>query len=185
MKEAIKIKGVIRGFFLRKDVDENTEINGVKVLDIIRRAIKKKDLTLLEPLKEAGLLNKFTEKNNIIVTTGRAVLARLLAGDATYSGEINYGALGTDNTAPVNADTTLGTEVYRKLASSQAFEDNIAYIDFFYEAGDTDGTYEEFGNFIDGGAGADTGQLFSHIATGGWVKSAIESLFVSCEYTLS
>lgn len=184
MKEEVKIKGIIRGFFL-KNVEANTSYKGKNVLSMIREAIKTKDYATLEPLYGAGLLTKFTEKNNIIVTSGRTVLARLLSGDATYTGEINYGALGSNSTAPANGDTTLGTEVYRKLAASQAYDANIAYVDFFYEAGDTNGTYEEFGNFIDGGAGADTGQLFSHIATGGWVKTASESLFVSCEYTVS
>lgn len=126
------------------------------------------------------------EKHNIIVTVGRAVLAELLSGGATYTGEINYGALGTGVApAPANSDTQLSNEVFRKLAASQTFSDNIAYIDFFYTASDTDGTYTEFGNFIDGGAGANTGQLFSYIATGNWVKSSSESLFVSCQYTIT
>ena len=124
------------------------------------------------------------EKHNIIVTAGRTVFARLLSGDATYSGEINYGALGSDATAVTNADTVLGTEVYRKIASSQTYDENICYVDFFYSASDTDGTYEEFGNFIDGAAGADTGQLFSHMITGSWVKTNTESLFVSCQYSI-
>jgi hypothetical protein len=126
------------------------------------------------------------EQHNIIVTAGFNVLARLLAGDTTYSGEINYGALGTKvSPVPVLGDTTLGTEAYRKLVASQSADTNIAYIDFFYAAGDCNGTYTEFGNFIDGTAAADSGQLFSYIATGGWVKTALESLFVSCEYTLT
>lgn len=125
------------------------------------------------------------EKHNIIVTAGFNVLARLLAGDTTYSGEINYGALGTDDTAPALGDTTLGAESYRKIVSSQSADANVAYVDFFYAATDCNGTYEEFGNFIDGTGSADSGQLFSHIATGGWTKSNTESLFVSCEYTLT
>lgn len=126
------------------------------------------------------------EKHNIIVTVGRAVLAERLAGGTTYSGEINYGALGTGVApSPANGDTTLDTEAFRKLAASQTFSDNIAYVDFFYTASDTSGTFTEFGNFIDGLAGVDTGQLFSYIATGGWVKSGSESLFVSCQYTIT
>lgn len=126
------------------------------------------------------------EKHNIIVTVGRAVLAELLSGGTTYTGEINYGALGTAVApVPADSDTQLGTEVFRKLVASQTFEDNVAYIDFFYTTGDCNGTYTEFGNFIDGTASADSGQLFSYIATGDWVKSASESLFVSCEYTIT
>ncbi len=130
------------------------------------------------------------EEHNLIVTVGLNVLARLLAGDATYSGEINYGAVGT-GVAPVPAlgDVALDTEEFRKLQSSQSASGTVSYIDFFYSAGDFDtdviGAITEFGNFIDGGAGADSGQLFSYIATGGWTKTSTESLFVSCEYTLA
>jgi hypothetical protein len=124
-------------------------------------------------------------KHNIIVTVGRAILAGLLAGDATYTGEINYGALGTAvSPVPANSDTELGNEVFRKIVASQSFENNVCYADFFYTAGDTDGTFTEFGNFIDGTASADSGQLFSHIATGGWSKTSSESLFVSCKYEI-
>jgi len=133
---------------------------------------------------KSGKVKRVYKHDNIIVTVGRTVLTRLLSGDATYSGEITYGALGTGTTAPANADTTLETESFRKVTSSQTYSDNIAYIDFYYTATDCDGTYKEFGNFIDGEAGVDTGQLFSHVAVN-WVKSNTESLTVSCIYTIT
>ncbi|MCP4273019.1 MAG: hypothetical protein GY781_13840 [Gammaproteobacteria bacterium] len=181
----IKITGIIRSFRLRADVDEKTKFLGENVLDMIRQAIQTSNGKLIKFLSEQGLILGYTEQKNLITTAGRTVLARLLSGDATYSGEINYGLLGTDNTAPTNGDTTLGTEVYRKLASSQTYSANISYVDFYYNATETTGTYEEFGNVIDGTASADTGQLWSHIATGGWVKSGTESLFVSCQYIIN
>ena len=121
--------------------------------------------------------------DNLIATTGRAVLMQRLANDTTYTGVINYGALGTDATAPTNGDTTLTTEVFRKVVASASDTDNVAFIDFFYSKADTNGTYEEFGTFIDGAAGADTGQLFTHALTGSWVKTASESMTVACQYT--
>jgi hypothetical protein len=125
------------------------------------------------------------EKHNIVVTRGRSVLAELLSGGTTYTGEINYGALGTAvSPTPTNSSTQLGTEVFRKFVASQTFEDNVCYIDFFFTAGDCNGTYTEWGNFIDGGAGANSGRLFSYIATGGWTKTNAESLFVSCQYEI-
>lgn len=133
-----------------------------------------------------SVIKKKGGKHNIIVNVGRGVLAQRLAGDTTYTGEITYGALGTAVApVPANTDTQLGNEVFRKIPASSSVDGNIVYIDFFYSAADCDGTYTEFGNFIDGEAGADTGQLFSYIATGGWVKSSSESLFVSCRYTIS
>lgn len=123
--------------------------------------------------------------SNLIVTVGRAAVAQRLTGDTTYTTIINYGALGTDNTAVANGDTTLGTEVFRKTRASESTSDNVAFIDFFYSKSDTNGTYEEFGTFIDGTASADSGQMFTHALTGGWTKTASESMTVAVQYTVS
>lgn len=155
------------------------------LLEKIRDLIRLDDWVGIGELMNQGLILGVAQKKNLIVTVGRTVLAERLAGGTTYTGEINYGALGDDNTPVTNADVALGNEVFRKVAASQTFDENIAYIDFFYTAADTDGTYEEWATFIDGAAGVDTGQLWSHILTGGWTKSALESLFVSCKYTIS
>lgn len=122
---------------------------------------------------------------NLITTAGRATIAQRLANDTTYTGIINYGALGTDNTAVSNSDTTLGTEVFRKIVSTASDTDNVAFIDFFYSKADTNGTYEEFATFIDGTASADTGQMFTHALTGGWVKTSSESMTIACTYTIN
>jgi len=180
IKEKTKITGVIRAFFLNI-------VPGMEdvVLDKLREYVRTKDRTILDVLDSHGILLSHTCQKNLITTVGREVMARLLAGDATYTGEINYGALGSSTTAPANADTTLGTETVRFLASSQAYDENIAYIDFFIEAGTATGTHEEFGNFIDGTALVGTGQMWSHILTGGWTKGASASLFISCQYTFA
>lgn len=125
------------------------------------------------------------EVENLITTEGRAVLAARLANDTTYTGIINYGALGSSATAPANADSQMTTEVFRKIVASTSDTDNVAFIDFFYSKADTNGTYQEFGTFIDGTGSANTGQMFTHALTGGWTKSASESMTVSCQYTIS
>jgi hypothetical protein len=177
----IAIKANFDFFNLSPDITEDSP-----VLDKIRAALKYGQTHLLRELEEKGIIQRHVAAHNLVTTVGRNVLARLLTGDATYSGQINYGALGSSSTAVANSDTQLGTEVYRKLYSSHTTDgNNIAYIDFFYAATDTNGTYNEFGNFIDGTASANTGRLFSHILTGGWVKSAVQSMFVSAQYTLS
>lgn len=122
---------------------------------------------------------------NLVTTVGRSVIAQRLANTTTYTGIINYGALGSSATAVANGDTQLGTEVFRKVSASASYSSNVAFIDFFYTKADTNGTYQEFGTFIDGSAGANTGQIFTHALTGGWVKSATESMTVSCQYTIS
>lgn len=120
---------------------------------------------------------------NIVVTVGRSVIAQRLANILTYTGVINYGALGSSSTAVNNSDIKLGTEVFRKIVASTSFTTNVAFIDFFYSKADTNGTYQEFGSFIDGTGTVDTGQLFSHVLTGGWIKASSESMTVSCQYT--
>jgi hypothetical protein len=159
---------------------------GSPVLDRIREYIRTKNTALLDELKAAGIVERHLAAHNLVTTRGRNVLARLLAGDVTYSGQINYGALGSSSTAVNNSDTQLGTEVFRKIFASHTTDgNNVAYVDFFYAATDTNGTYNEFGNFIDGTGTANSGQIFSHILTGGWVKTSLQSMFISCQYTLS
>lgn len=180
-KKSLKIKVNIRAFTFADSVAEDSPI-----VARAREYVRTKDRAILSELKKSGALIAYRAKHNIVVTAGRNVIARRLAGNVGYTGAINYGALGTQvNPVPNNASTQLGVEVYRKTAASLAFDTNIAYIDFFYSASDTNGTYTEFGNFIDGAAGANTGQLFSYIATGGWVKTNAQSLFISCQYTIN
>jgi len=181
-KQEAFIKQNIHAFFLNPEIQENgPEIEKLRIY------AKTNDQSIIDELKGSGALLDHKSKHNIIATVGRNVLCRLLAGDTTYSGQINYGALGTA-VAPVPAvgDIKLGTESYRKTYASHTTDGaNIAYVDFFFATTDCNGTYTEFGNFIDGTASADSGKLFSRIATGGWTKTALQSLFVSCQYTIN
>ena len=147
------------------------------------------DSPILKDLREQVRNNNVTTPHqyftNLIPTSGRSVLARLLTGDTTYTGEITDGALGNGASPSfTNSSTTLVNEVYRNVASSQSRDNAIAYVDFFYAAGDVaDQTFTEFGTFIDGdGSTADDGEA--------WSLTAVEiikngSLFVSCRFTLS
>lgn len=126
------------------------------------------------------------EFDNLVPTVGRNVLARLLAGDVTYSGEINYFALGSGVTAPANGDTQLGTETYRQATTSQTTVNNIAYLSCFIVAGSATGTHAEGGLFIDGTGSANSGQLFSHVLfSPNIVKSALNSLTLDTSITLT
>jgi len=151
------------------DIKELTKIKG-KMTFTLRNA-------------ETGEIEGRLVKRNIVVTEGRAVFAARLASDTTYSGSINYGALGTSTTAPANADTQLGTETFRKAISSYNSVDNIAYLSFFYTATEVTGTFKEFGNFIDGSAAANSGQLFTHVAID-ITKTSSQTLTIDCEYEI-
>ncbi len=187
----IKEKGKIKGEMTVSIYDTTSrEANILEqtIVDLVNgprfQGYREKYLSLVKEMRELFLVREY-KITNIIVTAGRAVVAQRLANDTTYTGVINYGALGTASATPVNGNTTLGTEVFRKVVASASDTSNQAFIDFFYSKSDTNGTYEEFGTFIDGTASADTGQMFTHALTGGWVKTSSESMTVSCTYTIT
>lgn len=121
---------------------------------------------------------------NLIPTVGRAVLASRLANLTTYTGIINKIALGAGSTTPTNSDVQLSSETYRNSVASLSNSSNVAYVSGFFTAAETNGTYNECGIFIDGAAGANTGQLFSH-ALIGVTKSSIQTLTVDWILTIS
>lgn len=121
---------------------------------------------------------------NLTTTAGRSVLMQRLAGITTYTGIVNYGALGTTNTAANVADVKLGTEVYRKGLSSGTYSTNIAYLENFYTATEVTGTFEEYGFFIDGTGTVDSGQLWNRwVATN--AKTNVETMNVQSTITLA
>lgn len=156
---------------------------GSPVLDKIRQFIKSGDPGILELLKHQGLLLGYSEKHNLIAKAGRTVLARLLSGDNTYTGEITKIGLGSSSSSFTEASTQLHTEVFRTTPDSTSFDNNICYIDTFIEAADVaNQTFQEYGTFIDGTVTANSGQAFTLLSTGGWVKSG--SMFISSKYTI-
>ncbi len=124
--------------------------------------------------------------DNLVPTVGRSVLAQRLAGTTTFSGTVNYGAVGSATTTPTNGDTKLGTEVFRQTITSATYANEIAYLSFFIAQGSATGTHNEGGLFIDGNGSADTGQIFSHVLfTPAVVKGALNSLTLDVTLTMS
>lgn len=148
---------------------------------LLRGAISRKEY--MEKLI-FGKVKYESVRHNIIVNTGLSVIARLLSNDTTYSGYPNYVGLGTGTTAVTVNDTKLETETFRNQQFSASFQDQTALITAFFDAGEVEGTFKEFGNFIDGTATTDSGILFSHINVN-WTKNLIDTMTVSQEYTIS
>lgn len=121
---------------------------------------------------------------NITTNDGRTVLAQRLGGDQTFSGIINFTALGSDNTAPALGNTQLGNEVFRKALSSGTNSNNICYLETFFTANEAVGQHEEMGMFIDGNAAANSGKLFNRFISS-INKSNIETLNVQSIITFS
>lgn len=152
----------------------------------LERALReqwKKYKHYLKIFNDNFLVQQVTVKN-VTTTVGRSALAARLSGTTTYTGIINYGALGTNATAAVVGNTQLGTEVYRKALSSGTFASNIAYLENFYTSSEVSGTFQEYGFFIDGTGTANSGRLFNHFNQT-ITKSVTESLNVQSIITLS
>lgn len=132
-----------------------------------------------------GQINKRFFYTNLITNAGLTLIANNLT-DPTPDNDmlINYAALGTDATAVALADTTLGTETYRNAIASLTNSANIAYATAYYNQTECNGTYKEAGIFCDGGAGADTGILLSHVNID-ITKSLTEKLTVDWTLTLA
>ena len=131
-----------------------------------------------------GDLVREEQKKNVICISGLNVLARRLASDNTYSGNINKMALGTGTGNFNGTETQLYNEVYRNNVASYTSQDNIAYVSAYFTETEITGNFTEFGNFIDGSSNANTGKLWTHVSVS-WSKSNTETLVVDCKYTLT
>ena len=133
-----------------------------------------------------GKLTKTDKHKNVLCNNGLNAICKLLTNDTTYSGYINKMLLGTGTTGSAAAtDTTLETETYRNGTGSGTDDSNITYLTAYFTETECSGTYTEFGNMIDGEAGADTGRLWSHLKGLNWVKDTSTVIVVSCKYTLA
>lgn len=155
-----------------------------KILQLQKEG-KKIERKLLDLYHKRASIRVF-EFENLCPTVGRSVVAQRLAGVTTYTGTVNYAALGSNATVPTNGDTTLGTETYRKTIDEATYTNNVAYLSVFIASGVATSTHYEAGLFIDGGAGADSGQLVSHVLLSPpVVKSALSSLTLDVTLTIS
>lgn len=189
-KEAFEIIGVHK--FTLCDISSTKAMSiQQKLLELAKRPLenRKEWLYWNEKLKDLCGEMEFVQ-HNLVAKAGRSVIAQRMAGTLTYSGTINYGAVGTSSTSPSASNTQLGAEVYRTTVASADISDiaNAAVIlSFFYSSGSfTNATVNEFGNVIDGTGSANTGQLFSHIVFAETInKTAQKSLTVDSSYTIS
>ncbi len=136
------------------------------------------------------LIQEIKQKNLIMIGSDRGLglLVNRLVNSLTYTGVINYGALGSSATAPTTADTQLTTEVARTTVANGVNSTNtVAQIQFFFaDAILANGTYREFGMFVDGTASANTGRLFNHaLFSTPYVKASGTDTTVEVDVTFS
>jgi len=107
------------------------------------------------------------EYKNLITNAGKVAIARRLAGTALYANEsqVTYGATGTDNTTVAVGDTTLGTELARKVIASTSYDagTRTCTIRVFFTTAESNGALKEYGLFGEAAtAAADSGTLMEH-----------------------
>ena len=117
------------------------------------------------------------EGKNLITTVGLNMIRDGIYGDVSDL-EIKYTAVGSDNTAPALADTTLGIETFRKATTSRSKPADAQQLYIAYIApAEAVGAIKEIGWFAGAaaGAGADTGIMISRVLYSR-VKTALESI---------
>ena len=134
---------------------------------------------------KTGKLKSSDLVKNTFVTAGKNSLAAGIMGTTSNNqGIITYCALGTSAVAPALADTTLTTEIFRKLISVRSVALNVATFQTFFTTAEGNGTLREAGLFGDNATGvADSGTLFSKLAINR-TKSSSDTLTLSWAITI-
>lgn len=127
---------------------------------------------------------RVSEYHNIVVTSGKTMIAQRLAQTGNDC-NITYGAVGTDATAPLAGDTTLGTELARKAVTTISNAANQVLVSLYFGPAEAIGALKEFGLFGEAAdATPDSGTMVNHAAIDE-AKTAAETLTIDCTLTIS
>lgn len=131
--------------------------------------------------EETGEIKHEFTVDNLVVTTGKAWLAKRLAAES--ANEMTHMAVGSSATAPGVGDTALlGTELGRVAFDSKVRTANAVTMIATFPAGTATGTLNEAGIF-DGSAGT---TMLSRVAFSGPVtKGAADSFQVTWTVTMT
>lgn len=154
------------------------------------RAIKIEGQVKIETFKDGVKIRETEFEKNLVMlgtNTGITLLLQRLIGTNTYSANVTHADFGTGSTPATQADTTLETAVARAVRGSESISGAVASMSFFFpDALLPDGSYNEFGTFIDGTISVDTGQLFNRIVLGSpYVKATGEDTTVRVKFTIT
>lgn len=129
--------------------------------------------------------HEITEVKNMVVTTAKNSIADRLKGtDTNNMGSITYCALGTGSTAPAADDTTLETEIERKLISVRSVSNNVATFETYFTTSEGNGTLWEAGLFGDDASDTvDSGTLYCRTAINR-VKTSNDTLTLTWTVTV-
>lgn len=128
---------------------------------------------------ENGIEKFRQEVKNLVVTTGKNLIASRLVG--TASNVISHMAVGTGTTAPAAGDTTLVTELTRVAISSGTASGNVATYVATFAPGVGTGSINECGLFNASTAGTLLARSTSVIVT----KGALDTLALTWTITIN
>lgn len=128
---------------------------------------------------EHGIEKFRQEVKNLVVTTGKNLIASRLVG--TASNVISHMAVGTGTTAPAAGDTTLVTELTRVAISSGTASGNVATYVATFAPGVGTGSINECGLFNASTAGTLLARSTSVIVT----KGALDTLALTWTITIN
>lgn len=132
-----------------------------------------------------GRLKKSYTVHNVTCDRGKNVQALRYGNNLTYTGVINYLAVGTGAATPASSDTQLVTELARTtISSALAPTGNQATIEYFFGSAVANGTLTEAGGFMDGTASANSGRMFDHVTLPSIVKTTAETLTITLVVTI-
>lgn len=118
--------------------------------------------------------------------TGKTLILQRLIGNNTFSLNITHGDIGTDSTSPLDSNTQITSPTRVNIANS-SITSNVATLFFFFSnATLANGTYREFGTFVDGTSTINTGQMFNRaLILPSYVKATGEDTTVQLEITIT
>lgn len=132
-----------------------------------------------------GNLIEVKEFDNLVVNVALNAFAAMLNNEGgSFTGIINYGAVGTSAASPAATDTTLTAEVARVVPDDNSRSANVTTITFYYDTATGNGLLKEFGAFIDGTASANTGTLFDRVNID-VTKTSLNSLIITLTITVN
>ena len=126
---------------------------------------------------KTGKIIERRESDNLIVTAGRQETANLWRGAAATA--FGWTAVGTNNTPPVIGDTTLNTELFRKIWTSDTLAGTTVTTSTTYATTEANGTLREAGQFN----AAAAGDMFNRVTFADLVKNNTMTLTVDFEIT--
>ena len=117
------------------------------------------------PVIDPGGIVAVVETDNIICDEGLLLMAGFIRDeDATYNVGITYCEIGTDATAPVVGDTTLGATHHRNAVTNDSRALYVVTFATFFTAGESTCFIKEAGVWgrSDAGAANASGLMFAH-----------------------